>query len=64
MSGWNPLLLLICIVLTAILAGFLIFNYQAETLERERLKAAAGREQAFYTEEEMDIPDETISYYV
>lgn len=46
LSGWNPFLLLACIILSAVLAGFLIWNYQEEAAEKLWLKAAAAQEQA------------------
>lgn len=46
LSGWNPFLLLACVLLSAVLAGFLIWNYQKETTEKLWLKAAAAQEQA------------------
>lgn len=44
LSGWNLVLLIVCVALSLVLLGFLIWNYQAEKSETERLKKEARTE--------------------
>lgn len=46
LSGWNLVLLIVCVALSLTLLGFLIWNYQAEKSETERLKKEARTDTA------------------
>lgn len=51
-SGWNLVLMILCVVLSLVLAGFLIWDHQARAAEGERLKGIADREQEIYVPKE------------
>ncbi len=52
LSGWNLVLLIVCVVLFLTLLGFLVWNRQTEQAETERLKKQAE------TEEMLSVPAE------
>ena len=67
LAGWNLLLLVFCIALFLILATFLIWDYQMQSAETERLKEIVDNEQEMYvpevektepTEELAEFPEE------
>ncbi len=53
-SGWNLVLLVLCIVFSLVLAGFLIWDRQVRASEGRRLKELADREQEIYVPEETE----------
>lgn len=54
MSGWNLVLMVLCIVFSLVLAGFLVWDYQVRAAEGKRLKELAGRNQEIYVPEETE----------
>lgn len=53
-TGWNLVWLILCIVFSLVLAGFLVWDHQVRAAERERLKELAGREQEIYVPKETE----------
>lgn len=54
MSGWNLALMALCVALSLVLAGFLIWDYQARAAEGKRLRELAGGEQEIYVPKETE----------
>lgn len=57
LSGWNLVLLIVCVVLSLVLLSFLVWNHQAERKETERLKKEAAAEGIFPVSFEEERPE-------
>lgn len=58
LSGWNLILLIVCVVLSLVLLAFLVWNHQTEAEETERLKREAETERTvLLPKEEPDQED-------
>lgn len=53
-TGWNLVWMILCIVFSLVLAGFLIWDHQVRAAEGERLRELAGMEQEIYVPKETE----------